>query len=556
MPSFLVFPGVRLGISRSRTGSAVKVRFRSDSLSSPRNTSTPTASICLRVMPSTPGVRDPRLRFTRSHATSSVAGSQSRLNKSPKRLSSSCPAQRCSLVCHPSTRCSASRAESDASVFTPGLPNGVSCCGPAVRLRHAGGFPALGLLRGLRHAPYASADIAPCLPPPGRHAQGASHVHHDPFDRVGSRLYPCNTSGGQSQYPAGLHPSSEEVRGASRQRREQHRHCVQPMSARFRAGLSVKGLLPSIRFRSAFRSRLRALGYLAVPPGRYVIGALSPTACDSTPGLPPASPGRCINPGPASQPTRRDVVLRFYVISFLMAPRGAPTHWYATTLVTLGYLEQGPSRKYRLSCVPRTQKEDRCRTNRRMRCCMRDGGAGVWLARWSSAVVLQERAANRPELLRLRAVVVSVVGKGASIARQVWITKANASKPLMTCRNCMGDIKTRGEESSWDEPGGCLLIGQVVSGMEVARAWSWLSCGTWEPVVPCLWVASGAGSACGCLWKGEPQAEETVRGRVPMRGTGADHPVVAMMLGNAGGAKGMGRPGLVSGQPSLVEGAW
>ncbi len=32
-----------------------------------------------------------------------------------------------------------------------------------------------------------------------------------------------------------------------------------------------------------------------------------------------------------------------------MAPRGAPTHRYATTLVTLGYLEQNPSCKYRLS---------------------------------------------------------------------------------------------------------------------------------------------------------------------------------------------------------------
>ncbi len=32
-----------------------------------------------------------------------------------------------------------------------------------------------------------------------------------------------------------------------------------------------------------------------------------------------------------------------------MAPRGAPTHRYASTLVTLGYLEQGPSRKYRLA---------------------------------------------------------------------------------------------------------------------------------------------------------------------------------------------------------------
>ena len=35
------------------------------------------------------------------------------------------------------------------------------------------------------------------------------------------------------------------------------------------------------------------------------------------------------------------------------------------------------------------------------------------MAWWPFAVVLQEEAANRPELLRLRAVVVSVVGKVA-----------------------------------------------------------------------------------------------------------------------------------------------
>ena len=35
-----------------------------------------------------------------------------------------------------------------------------------------------------------------------------------------------------------------------------------------------------------------------------------------------------------------------------------------------------------------------------------------------------------------------------------------------------------------DEPGRCLSIGQVVSGMEVARAWSGLLHGTWEPVAP------------------------------------------------------------------------
>ena len=35
------------------------------------------------------------------------------------------------------------------------------------------------------------------------------------------------------------------------------------------------------------------------------------------------------------------------------------------------------------------------------------------VGRWSSAVALQGEAANRPELLRSRAVVVSVAGKGA-----------------------------------------------------------------------------------------------------------------------------------------------
>jgi hypothetical protein len=91
----------------------------------------------------------------------------------------------------------------------------------------------------------------------------------------------------------------------------------------------------------------------------------------------------------------------------------------------------------------------------------------VW---WPSLAVLQEEAENHPELLRSRAVVVSVVGKGAPRACQVWITKANASKPLMKCRNSKGDIKTRVYVLFWDESGGCLLTGQVVSGIKVARA--------------------------------------------------------------------------------------
>ena len=46
----------------------------------------------------------------------------------------------------------------------------------------------------------------------------------------------------------------------------------------------------------------------------------------------------------------------------------------------------------------------------------------------------------------------------------------------------------------------------------------------------------------------DPQVAETIRGRVAMRGTGADRPVLAVRPGNAGGAKGAGCPGSSGGQ--------
>ena len=119
----------------------------------------------------------------------------------------------------------------------------------------------------------------------------------------------------------------------------------------------------------------------------------------------------------------------------------------------------------------------------------------------------------------------------------------------------LGDIETGDASEPREEPGGCLPTGQAVSGIEVARAWSGLLCGTCEPVAPRPRTASGVVLACGRAWKGGPQAAETVRGRVPMRGTGADRLVVAMKPGNAGEAKGTGRPGSLGGQPPLVGGA-
>jgi hypothetical protein len=81
----------------------------------------------------------------------------------------------------------------------------------------------------------------------------------------------------------------------------------------------------------------------------------------------------------------------------------------------------------------------------------------------------------------------------------VWVEKANVSEPLMTCRNAFDGIETGLGRPARDESGGCLLIGQAVSGMNVARARPGLWCGTWEPVVLRLRAASGAVVACGRL---------------------------------------------------------
>jgi hypothetical protein len=140
-------------------------------------------------------------------------------------------------------------------------------------------------------------------------------------------------------------------------------------------------------------------------------------------------------------------------------------------------------------------------------------------------------------------------GKGGLSVRQVWARKASESEPLMTCRKFMDDIKTGGAMRLRDESGGYLSTAQVVSGMEVARAWSGLWCGTWEPVVSITSCRSlGLVQPPGGR-EGEHQGAESPRWRVPMRGTGADRPVIALMPSNVGGAKGAGHPGLFGGQP-------
>jgi hypothetical protein len=90
---------------------------------------------------------------------------------------------------------------------------------------------------------------------------------------------------------------------------------------------------------------------------------------------------------------------------------------------------------------------------------------------WPFGVALRGEASNRLMLRWLKTVVVSDEEK-VHLMRQVGTRKASASEPLTTCRNEFDGIETGEFKSSRDEPGGCPFIGQVVSGMQAARAWS------------------------------------------------------------------------------------
>ena len=144
---------------------------------------------------------------------------------------------------------------------------------------------------------------------------------------------------------------------------------------------------------------------------------------------------------------------------------------------------------------------------------------------------------------------VSVAEKAHKMC-QVRTGKANVSEPLLTCRKRMDDIRTGVQLLPWEEPGGYLLTALVVSGMKVARARFRRRCGTWELLAPMRSAACWRGRR-----EGDPQAAETARGSVPMRGRRTDRLVVAEKPGNAGGAKGAGCPGWLGGQPAWLGGA-
>ena len=124
----------------------------------------------------------------------------------------------------------------------------------------------------------------------------------------------------------------------------------------------------------------------------------------------------------------------------------------------------------------------------------------------------------------------------AGRTRQVRAGKANVSEPPMMCRKRMDAIETRLQSLAWDEargePADCPSGDRHEGGASPAQALV-RNVGTYRPDA-----------------KGELRVAAPRRGRVPMRGEGADGPVVATKAGNAGGAKGLSDPPSGMGQPA------
>ena len=86
----------------------------------------------------------------------------------------------------------------------------------------------------------------------------------------------------------------------------------------------------------------------------------------------------------------------------------------------------------------------------------------------SSGAALQGEASNNPELLRSRAVVVSVRGKGVGKDVMYGTARRAQANHCRSVEKLNGGIKTGPCTEVRDESSGSLLTGWVVSGVEVA----------------------------------------------------------------------------------------
>ena len=170
--------------------------------------------------------------------------------------------------------------------------------------------------------PHQPASGLPGPPPAARRARGASHVHHDPFARVGSWLYPCSTSGEHSQSLAGHHAQVDKPDVA---RAAVHQGGIiaadDPCPPGFGSLLKSRGFYHQFASALPFGLASTHAGVWQCRPAVTSSGTLHPRARDPAPKVAPSFTGPLHQPR-AGIPASTDEML-LSVISFRMAPRGA-----------------------------------------------------------------------------------------------------------------------------------------------------------------------------------------------------------------------------------------
>ena len=236
MPSKRSLP-LFFGIATCRTGNAVNVPSRSEERSSSRNASTPmSSSTWRRVTASTPAVLAPRLPATRSQATNKrgpVADQVEQISEPacpvrPLPIGAACAGDRV-LDAPPNTGPSRRWRRYSTTPRHHQL-----AADHAAALPHARSFPALGVLRRLRHDPMPTAGVTPAhrpgWMPVGQGGTGSLPTFTDVrSDGVGAQLYPGGIATGRTSqsWPG---PPAAQITQTTRAGRSKATTCPAPQS--------------------------------------------------------------------------------------------------------------------------------------------------------------------------------------------------------------------------------------------------------------------------------------------------------------------------------------
>jgi hypothetical protein len=191
-----------------------------------------------------------------------------------------------------------------------------------------------------------------------------------------------------------------------------------------------------------------------------------------------------------------------------------------------------------------------CATNTRRYRCRRSeptSGAVPVDGGGPSGAALQGEASNHRKVRRSRAGVLSVADKAGSQPVRCGPRRRVEANHAVTRRKRRDDIETGESRCS----GMSLVDTCLLTRWCPASRWRELGSGSGMErgnLAPDTDPAGLNGRCPPGRRERDPQVAETMRGRVAMRGTGTDRPVIALRPGNAGGAKGAGCPGWSGGQ--------